>query len=120
MSVPTPETRPVDIGPSDDGSALEITWGDGHASTYQPRDLRLRCPCAGCVDERTGRRMLTSAMIQPGVYPTAIHYVGRYALQFLWSDGHETGIYTYELLRSSCGCETCSAANAAPDSGSDG
>lgn len=112
----TPDTTPLDIGPSEDGSSLLITWKDGHDSTYLPFDLRLQCPCAGCVDELTGQRMLTSAMIQPGVYPTAIHYVGRYALQFVWSDGHDTGFYTYELLRSLCGCEACSAArDTSPD-----
>jgi DUF971 family protein len=38
-------------------------------------------------------------VVAQDVYPTAIHYVGRYALQFVWSDGHSTGIYTYEYLR---------------------
>jgi len=37
--------------------------------------------------------------VDEAVYPTAIHYVGRYALQFVWSDGHSTGIYTFEYLR---------------------
>lgn len=103
----TPETTPVDIGPTPDGSALRIEWKDGHTSTYLPYDLRLACPCAGCVDELSGQRTLTPQMVQPGVYPTAIHYVGRYALQFVWSDGHTTGIYPYDLLRRLCGCEAC-------------
>ena len=59
----------------------------------------MNCPCAGCVDEMTGVRMLTEAMVPEGVYPLAIEYVGRYALQFYWSDGHSTGIYSFELLR---------------------
>ncbi len=113
----TPETTPDHIGPTEDGSALTIRWGDGHASTYQPRHLRLLCPCAGCVDELSGRRMLTSAMVQPDVYPTAIHYVGRYALQFVWSDGHDTGIYTYGFLRNSCGCPTCAVPGSVPGAG---
>jgi DUF971 family protein len=37
--------------------------------------------------------------VPPGVYPTAIEYVGRYALKFVWSDGHDTGLYSYDLLR---------------------
>ncbi len=116
----TPETTPVEIAPTQDGSALGITWEDGHASVYKPHDLRLLCPCAGCVEEMSGRRMLTSAMIHPGVYPTAIHYVGRYALQFVWSDGHDTGIYTFDLLRGVCGCPACEAIKDAADSESDG
>ena len=66
---------------------------------YAPRFLRINCPCAGCVDEMTGERILKPDMVRADVYPMAIHYVGRYALQFVWSDGHETGIYPFEYLR---------------------
>ena len=94
-----PRVTAEEVGPTEDGSQLRIRWGDGAVSEYWPRDLRLECPCAGCVDEMTGVRTLQPAHIRPDVYPTAIHYVGRYALQFVWSDGHLTGIYTWELLR---------------------
>ena len=94
-----PRTEPAEIGPTEDGSKLRITWKDGVVSEYIPRYLRLLCPCAGCVDEMTGVRTLEPEMVHEGVYPTAIHYVGRYALQFVWSDGHSTGIFTFEYLR---------------------
>ena len=94
-----PRFHPDQIGPNDDGTRLRIVWGDGEFAEYAPRDLRVRCPCAGCVDEMTGRRILVPEMVPEDVYPTAIHYVGRYALQFMWSDGHSTGIYPYEFLR---------------------
>lgn len=94
-----PRVDPMDIGPTSDGTKLRIEWRDGQVSELEPRALRLLCPCAGCVDEMTGVRTVTPAQIPDGVYPTAIHYVGRYALQFVWSDGHSTGIYTYEYLR---------------------
>ncbi|HZD05663.1 MAG TPA: DUF971 domain-containing protein [Longimicrobiales bacterium] len=97
----TAEARfiPDDIGPTPDGSRLRIRWRDGRIDEYEPRDLRLRCPCAGCVEEMTGRRILVPEMVPGNVHPRAIHYVGRYALQFVWSDGHQTGIYTFEYLR---------------------
>jgi len=91
--------EPVEIGPSADESKLRIEWKDGGVSELVPYELRLLCPCAGCVDEMTGVRTLTPDRVDRNVYPTAIHYVGRYALQFVWSDGHSTGIYTYEYLR---------------------
>ena len=94
-----PRIEPADIGPTEDGSKLRIAWKDGVVSEYVPRYLRLLCPCAGCVDEMTGVRTLTPEMVDEGVYPTAIHYVGRYALQPVWSDGHSTGIFTFEMLR---------------------
>jgi len=98
---------PDHIGPTEDGSALVIRWKDGHSSVYQPRYLRLNCPCAGCVDEMTGLRTLNPGVVPEGIYPTAIHYVGRYALQFVWSDGHDTGFYTFESLRALCTCPEC-------------
>jgi hypothetical protein len=38
--------------------------------------------------------------ILKSVRPMEIRRVGRYALQFVWSDMHSSGIYTYDLLRS--------------------
>lgn len=96
---PEPRVTPDVIGPTEDGTRLRISWKDGCVSEYVPRGLRLACPCAGCVDEMSGVRTLAPDAVDEGVYPTAIHYVGRYALQFVWSDGHSTGIYTYEYLR---------------------
>lgn len=95
------------IGPTEDGSALEIRWKDTHSSVFDPRYLRLNCPCAGCVDEMSGQRTLTPSMVPDGIYPTAIHYIGKYALQFVWSDGHDTGFYSFETLRALCTCEEC-------------
>ena len=95
----SPAWIPREIGPSADGRTLRITWEDGAVSEYEPRLLRMMCPCAGCVDERSGRRMLTPGMIPSDIMPQAIHPVGRYALQFVWSDGHRTGIYPFEYLR---------------------
>jgi DUF971 family protein len=101
------EITPAHIGPTEDGKALGIDWADGHSSVYEPRYLRLLCPCAGCVDEFTGRPLLKPEMVPQGVYPKAINHVGRYALQFVWSDGHDTGIYSFETLRDVCPCGDC-------------
>jgi DUF971 family protein len=103
---------PDHIGPSEDGKSLVIRWKDDHESVYDPRYLRLNCPCAGCVDEMSGQRTLTSAMVPEGIYPKAIHYVGKYALQFVWSDGHDTGFYSFETLRRLCSCSECGNARA--------
>ncbi|TVP53728.1 MAG: DUF971 domain-containing protein [Gemmatimonadales bacterium] len=106
--LPREATAPAEIGPNADGTALVIEWKDGHRSTFPPRLLRLSCPCAGCVDEMTGQRILREADVSSDVYPRAIEYVGRYALQFEWSDGHRTGIYPFEFLRRLCPCPDCS------------
>lgn len=87
--------------------ALAISWSDGHASTYDVRRLRLACPCAQCVDEMSGKKLLDDAAIPPDVKPVVINPVGRYAIHIDWSDGHRTGIYTYEHLRNLCPCPEC-------------
>jgi ATP-binding protein involved in chromosome partitioning len=78
---------------------LRIRWNDGIDSLYAVRDLRLACRCAQCIEETTGRPLLEPGRVPVDVKPVRIQSVGRYALQFTWSDGHDTGIYTYEYLR---------------------
>ena len=78
---------------------VRIRWQDGHDSVYPARALRLACPCAGCVDEMTGAIRILPTHIPPDVHPVTISVVGRYAITIHWSDGHHTGIYTFERLR---------------------
>jgi ATP-binding protein involved in chromosome partitioning len=91
--------RPERVEPTEDGQRLRIVWRDGAVHEYEPRAIRLACPCAGCVDEFTGRPILDPASVAADVKPVAIEYVGRYALKFTWPDGHDTGIYPYDLMR---------------------
>jgi DUF971 family protein len=107
--VTSESNTPLEIGPTEDGLALRIQWEDRHESVWTPRDLRLACPCAGCVDEFTGEKILSEAGIHKSVYPLSIEYVGNYAIQFNWSDGHNTGIYSFGLLRAMCSCDICSS-----------
>ena len=79
---------------------LAISWTDGRDSVYDVRTLRLACPCAQCVDELTGKKLLQDTAVPPDVRPVVINPVGRYAIHIEWSDGHRTGIYTYVHLRS--------------------
>ncbi|MFI5316381.1 MAG: DUF971 domain-containing protein [Myxococcota bacterium] len=83
---------------------LRIVWNDGHESVYPVRLLRLACRCAHCVDEHTGRPLLLAESVPADVRPVRISGVGRYALAFAWSDGHDSGIYTFENLRELCPC----------------
>jgi ATP-binding protein involved in chromosome partitioning len=78
---------------------LLIHWSDARQAVAKTRELRLHCPCAQCVDEITGVRRLDPASVPADVWPQEINPVGRYALHFKWSDGHGSGIYTFELLR---------------------
>ncbi|OFV98386.1 MAG: hypothetical protein A3H28_02505 [Acidobacteria bacterium RIFCSPLOWO2_02_FULL_61_28] len=92
-----PPPSPVEISRSGE-SDVRIRWSDGKASVFPARFLRLACRCAHCVDEMTGRRVLQESSVPQDVRPLAIAPVGRYAIEIQWSDGHRTGIYTWDLL----------------------
>jgi len=79
--------------------ALRITWPGGKQFTVPARELRDGCPCAGCVEEMTGKKLLDPATIPADIRPLAINPVGNYAIQVDWSDGHGTGLYTWATLR---------------------
>lgn len=81
---------------------LRITWADDRACEYQASTLRRACPCAQCVNEWTGERTLRPEAISEEVEISDLTIVGRYALNFRWSDGHETGIYSFQYLRDLC------------------
>jgi DUF971 family protein len=102
MPIPVPYA----ITRRDDG--LLIEWDEGgHQALYSARALRLACPCAECVEEMTGRQLLDPAAVPAGVRPVSVGLVGGYGLQVQWSDGHGTGIYTFERLRRACPCDAC-------------
>lgn len=84
-----------------------IVWEDGHASPYTARELRQNCPCAGCRDEWTGRPTLDREAVPADLKLPEARLVGNYAVQFVFSDGHTTGIFSFELLRKLCPCKTC-------------
>ena len=77
---------------------LRIRWRDGHESLYPVRELRLACPCARCIEEMTGRPMLDPSEVPADIRPVRIEPVGRYALQITWTDGHDTGLYSWRYL----------------------
>lgn len=91
------QPRPVEIS-RHGAHDVSIRWNTGESAVYPARFLRGQCPCATCVDEMTGKRIVTENLLPILVYPKTIEPVGRYAIQVFWSDGHSTGIYTWEKL----------------------
>jgi DUF971 family protein len=101
------------------GTGFLIEWKDGHFSEYPHRYLRQMCPCAECSFIRhdghdvhslfapQGDGNSTLIAVPDDISPADIQLVGRYALQFIWSDGHSTGIYSFETLRELCPCPEC-------------
>ena len=90
--------RPVEIGRANEHD-IKICWNNGTQSVCMARRVRLACPCARCVDEMTGAKRFDPASVPEDVRPLGIELVGRYAIQVRWSDGHSTGLYSFDLLR---------------------
>lgn len=93
-----PAIEPREIKQEGD-AGLRITWGDGHISSYTAAELRRACPCAQCVNEWTGQRVLQPESVADELTINDLSLVGRYAINFRWSDSHETGIYSFRYLR---------------------
>ena len=84
---------------------IKIDWKDGLHSDYELRYLRHHCPCAVC----TGSHGTPpeAPPIDPGPFQmysaplkmVSVEPIGAYAIRILWSDGHGSGIYSFEHLR---------------------
>ncbi len=81
------------------GEGVQVKWSDGKTCVFPYRYLRLQCACASCIEEMTGRKLLNVASVPDDVIAVEYIPVGKYALQFLWSDGHETGIFPFTMLQ---------------------
>ena len=90
-------------------SKITIKWNDGHVTIYPARDLRLRCRCAMCIEETSGRPLLEPSTVPENVRAKGISLIGQYAISIEWSDGHTTGIYNFRDLRGNCPCPECAA-----------
>ena len=80
-------------------SSVTIDWSDGKSFLYNASELRRACPCAGCVNEWTGERTLKTESVAEDLAFKRIGVVGRYALNFVFSDEHDTGIFSFNYLR---------------------
>jgi DUF971 family protein len=95
------EIEPREIS-QENSKKIRVTWADGRVCDYDAAALRRKCPCAQCVNEWTGQRTLQPEAISSEIEIDDLSVVGRYALNFRWSDGHETGIYSFQYLRELC------------------
>ena len=83
-----------------DARTLCVLWEDGHRDDFDVRDLRLACHCALCIQEMSGRKLLDPKTVRPDVSPRVISSIGNYAIGIDWNDGHNSGIYSFDHLRS--------------------
>ena len=121
--MPTPldlRKKPLDVRIHvSSGAGVDITWSDGHSSHYDFHYLRDQCPCAACSEEQ--RKRAEIAQRAPASGPAALPIfkprptartaepVGQYAIKINFTDGHSTGIYSFDYLREICPCDACRA-----------
>lgn len=99
-------STPRNVRIDEDNEALSVTWYDDHESVYPFPFLRGACPCAVCRGTEKDAP-LTEVVPRPGIFLLMYADQGNYALRFLWSDGHDTGIYLHDALRTMCQCAEC-------------
>lgn len=82
---------------------LLIQWSDGTDSAVSLELLRDNCPCAGCAGEKDALGNIykgpTQQLNEQSYLLKGLQPVGYYGLQPFWADGHSTGIFTIELLK---------------------
>jgi len=105
------QRMPDVIEPSLDRRSIDITWLDGHRSSYGFEFLRWECPFAICRGEGgvPGVLASTERLTLQQTTLTDVGPVGNYAMSITWEDGHSTGIYSWDYLRLICTCPECSA-----------
>ena len=96
---------------------IQIDWKDGHHSSYTLAYLRDECPCASCTgahgtepqktDYSAPQASTPFPLFKPTLKMVEVEEVGHYAFRIGWSDGHNTGIYSYDHLRKICPCQEC-------------
>jgi DUF971 family protein len=107
----SPANTPTNIKAEREAGRVGIEWADGHHSDWQAAELRLRCPCAFCQGEagRPGWLDTNPTLTAEQTQLVNMRLVGAYAIAPTWADGHDTGFYTFDMLRAECPCETCAA-----------
>lgn len=113
-------SRPTAIQLDKPGRKLLIPWSDGHRSEFEWGMLREHCPCAQCrgghdVDPAPPDKDVFMLTPVKGYEITSVEVVGNYALRIVWSDAHDSGIYTWDYLRGLCTCAECRATTAAAE-----
>jgi DUF971 family protein len=80
---------------------LSISWSDGECRLPFAY-LRRQCACAQCVNEWTGQQILDPSSVPDDITILKMDLVGSYAVRVEWSDGHNSGLYTWDRLRELC------------------
>lgn len=82
-----------------DNKGIKLSFVNQEFLTVEHKTLRLNCPCALCVNEMTGEKILKIDQIREDIAPKSITPLGNYAIAIHWNDNHSSGIYPFKLLK---------------------
>lgn len=88
--------QPTEIKLHQKSRVLEIAYSDGRTFKLPCEFLRVYSPSAEVRGHGPGQEVLQVGKKEVSI--TRIEPVGSYAIQLTFSDGHDTGIYSWELL----------------------
>jgi DUF971 family protein len=97
---PTRMQSPQNIRVHKEQRELELVWTDSDISRLPFRTVRQNCRCAVCVDEFTGKQLLAPESVPVDLGLLEVSLCGNYALRIRWSDNHDSGLFTWNHLRS--------------------
>lgn len=84
------------------GQDLALIWSDGRESFIPLEKLRRHCPCAACGGEPDVMGNIERPHVSYGPHSfelRSFRFVGGYAFQPTWNDGHDSGLYAFRQLR---------------------
>ena len=86
-----------------ENNSLSVKWNDESVTEIPLTKLRDECPCVNCKGESVifeSYIPIKSPFKAAGYYEIEkIETVGNYAISIKWKDGHDTGIYSWDILR---------------------
>lgn len=91
--------HPTEIRFDEEEKRLTIAFSDGEEHEYRTALLRGYCPCAHCQGHGSLPHKWNPIHHESEIVISDISQVGNYAICIAWEDGHNTGVYSFEMLR---------------------
>ena len=88
---------PTDIQVHEQGRRLDVIYDDGVTATVSAEKLRVNSPSAEVQGHSPSQRVTVTG--KENVRIVDLKPIGNYAIQIVFDDGHNTGLFTWDYLR---------------------
>jgi DUF971 family protein len=97
-TLPDAGSTPVELRAPRGAASLTIAWSNGAEIEYRHALLRGLCPCAHCQGHQ-GPVRWADGVTDDDLALLDLEEVGNYAVRLVWADGHGTGLYSFDFLK---------------------